>query len=281
MTTKLTLGEKLTDLRIKNNYSSTEKLSKALNNRISSSALSKYENIENENDDISAFNIAVLAKFYGVSTDYLLGLTDQTESLRTEFDDLHLSDKMIDILKDEKINHLLLAELLTHPNFRKFIIDSEVYVDQIAETHYQYANAIMSYSREVVIGKIHEELDLSKRTLELSQVDMGDFVLSSLHEDLDEILKDIRKKHEKDDSTVKANDELNQFIKQSEEVLNIVIKGEPKTYDDVVKIYCHVLKIKESMLTKDDRKVIKSFFMKSPTIRKALSQRGKAKKKYH
>ena len=268
MNTKLTLGEKLKDLRIKNNYSSTEKLAKALNNRISSSALSNYENIENENGDISAFNIAVLAKFYGVSTDYLLGLTDQ-------------SDKMIDILKDEKINHLLLAELLTHPNFKKFIIDSEVYVDQIAETHYQYANALMSYSREVVLGKIHEELDLSKRTIELSQVDMGNFVLSSIHEDLDLILKDIRKNHEKDESTVKSNDELKQFIKQSEEVLNIVIKGEPKNYDDVVKIYCHVLQINESMLTRDDRKVLKSFFMKSPQIRKAFRQRGKTKKNYH
>ena len=281
MNTKLTLGEKLKDLRLKNNYSSIEKLSKALKNRISSSTLSKYENIENENDDISAFNIAVLAKFYGVSTDYLLGLTDQSESLRTEVDDLHLSDKMIDILKDEKINHLLLAELLTHPNFKKFIIDSEVYVDQIAETHYQYANALMSYSREVVHGKIHEELDLSKRTIELSQVDMGNFVLSSIHEDLDLILKDIRKNHEKDESTVKSNDELKQFIKQSEEVLNIVIKGEPKNYDDVVKIYCHVLQINESMLTRDDRKVLKSFFMKSPQIRKAFRQRGKTKKNYH
>lgn len=41
---------------------------------ISKSALGKYES--DDFKDISPFSIVTLAKFYGVSTDYLLGLTE-------------------------------------------------------------------------------------------------------------------------------------------------------------------------------------------------------------
>lgn len=280
MNTKLTLGEKLKDLREKNGYKTLKSLEKALNHQISSSSLGNYENVDNEQSDVSAFNIAKLAKFYGVSTDYLLGFTDQPERPESVYDELHLSDKMIEVLKDEKINHLLLMELLTHPEFKKMIIDSEVYVDKIAESNFQFANVILSYARDVVIGKTGDEIDLAKRTLELGQVDMEKFVLSAIHDDIDVMLKDIRKKHEKDESTVKVNEVLQQFMKQTEEVLKIVSKGEPSTYDDVLTIYCHVLQVNEVTISKEDRKIIKGFFMKSPQIRKALNQRGKTKKNY-
>ena len=42
---------------------------------ISKSALGKYE--ADDFKDISPFSMVELAKFYGVSTDYLLGLTEQ------------------------------------------------------------------------------------------------------------------------------------------------------------------------------------------------------------
>ena len=46
---------------------------------ISKSALGKYES--DDFKDISPFSIVTLAKFYGVSTDYLLGLTDEPRPL--------------------------------------------------------------------------------------------------------------------------------------------------------------------------------------------------------
>ena len=42
---------------------------------LSKSALGKYE--ADDFKDISPFSMVALAKFYGVSTDYLLGLTEQ------------------------------------------------------------------------------------------------------------------------------------------------------------------------------------------------------------
>ena len=53
-----------------------------------------------------------LAKFYGVSTDYLLGLTEQKNHPNTELDALHLGDDAIEVLKTGKFNHRLLSELI-------------------------------------------------------------------------------------------------------------------------------------------------------------------------
>ena len=49
-----------------------------------------------------------LAKFYGVSADYLLGLTESKNHSNTDLDDLHLSDNIVKLLSywgQEKLMH--------------------------------------------------------------------------------------------------------------------------------------------------------------------------------
>ena len=91
--TKLTTQEKLKDLRVERHLT-LEQL--AQESGISKSALGKYES--DDFKDISPFSIVTLAKFYGVSTDYLLGLTETKNHSNTGLHDLHLSDEMIDLL---------------------------------------------------------------------------------------------------------------------------------------------------------------------------------------
>ena len=67
---KLTIQERLKDLRVEKGLT-LEQLAEQTG--ISKSALGKYETEEYK--DMSPFNLATLAKFYGVATDYLLGLT--------------------------------------------------------------------------------------------------------------------------------------------------------------------------------------------------------------
>ena len=69
MNTTLTIQEKLKDLRVEHGLT-LEQL--ANQTGLSKSALSKYES--DDYKDISPFAIATLAEFYGVSTDYLMGL---------------------------------------------------------------------------------------------------------------------------------------------------------------------------------------------------------------
>lgn len=71
MNTKLTIQEKPKDLRVERHLT-LEQLAEETG--ISKSALGKYES--DDFKDISPFSIVTLAKYYGVSTDYLLGLTE-------------------------------------------------------------------------------------------------------------------------------------------------------------------------------------------------------------
>ena len=90
MQIKLTIQERLKDLRVERGLT-LEQLAEQTG--LSKSALGKYE--ADDFKDISPFSIVTLAKFYGVSTDYLLGMTETKNHPDTELDALHLSDGAI------------------------------------------------------------------------------------------------------------------------------------------------------------------------------------------
>ena len=72
MYTKLSIPERLKDLRVVDKHLTLEQLAEQTG--LSKSALGKYES--DDYKDISPFAIATLAKFYGVSTDYLMGVSE-------------------------------------------------------------------------------------------------------------------------------------------------------------------------------------------------------------
>ena len=104
MHTKLSIPERLKDLRVVDKHLTLEQLAEQTG--LSKSALSKYES--DDYKDISPFAIATLAEFYGVSTDYLMGLSENKNHPNTELQALHLSD---DILQ----NQFPIALSLPHP----------------------------------------------------------------------------------------------------------------------------------------------------------------------
>lgn len=92
--------------------------------------MGQYET--DEYKDISHTSIVVLAKFYGVSTDYLLGMTENKNHPNADLTELHLSDEMIALLESSYINTRLLFEMAAHLDFVKLLEDIEIYVDGIA-----------------------------------------------------------------------------------------------------------------------------------------------------
>ena len=94
MYAKLTIPERLKDLRVVDKHLTLEQLAEQTG--LSKSALGKYET--DDYKDISPFAIATLADFYGVSTDYLMGLTENREVPNADVQSLHLTDEMIDLL---------------------------------------------------------------------------------------------------------------------------------------------------------------------------------------
>lgn len=197
MNIKLTLQEKLKDLRTEKGLTLEQLAEKT---GISKSALGKYETEEYK--DMSPFNLVTLADFYGVSTDYLLGLTENKNHPNTDLHSLHLSDDMIELLKSGKINNRLLCEMALHKDFQRFMVDVEIFVDRIADMRINDLNTVLDATRNQVIEKYNPgENDLYVRTLELAQIDETNYFCDVVHNDIDAIIRDIREKHKKDRTT--------------------------------------------------------------------------------
>ncbi|WP_175560347.1 hypothetical protein [Butyrivibrio sp. YAB3001] len=54
---------------------------------------------------------------------------------------MNLTDDVIELLKSGVINNRLLGEMICHPEFRKFMADTEIFVDGIASQSIQSINA--------------------------------------------------------------------------------------------------------------------------------------------
>lgn len=173
----ITIQERLKDLRTERHLTLRE-LEKLTG--ISSSALSSYEN--NDYKEINHGNLITLAKFYGVSTDYLLCLTENRNHPNTTLTELHLSDEMVDLLKSGRMNNRLLCEIVTHKDFISLITDAEIYVDGIATMRFQNLNNVLAVTRAEVLRQYQlVEEDTPLKALQASQIQEDDYFCHVTH----------------------------------------------------------------------------------------------------
>ena len=267
---KLTIQERLKDLRTEQKLTLEQLAEKT---GISKSALGKYETEEYK--DMSPFNLATLANFYGVSTDYLLGLTEQKNHPNADINNLHLSDDMIDLVESGKINTRLLCEIATHEDFRRFLTDIEIYVDRIADMRINDLNAVLGVVRNAAMEKCSDENDLYVRTLELAQVDEDEYFSHVIHKDLDRIISTIRESHKTDRTTADTVSPAADAQKQLQDALNFEGSDEEKK----VRMYLNSLGIDYDSLTKEELVTQINILKKSKHMKSPYSQRGKTKKK--
>ena len=194
MRVKLDTSERIKDLRVEKRLT-MEQLAELTG--LSSSAIGKYES--GEYKDISAFATAKLADKLGVSTDYLLCRTENTNHPNTEQNALHLSDDAIEVLRTGKFNHRLLSELICHKDFQRFMLDAEIYVDRIADMRVNDMNAVLEAVRLMKSGGNENNLHL--RTLEVAQIREDEYFGSLIADNLKGILRDIREQHRPDTMT--------------------------------------------------------------------------------
>lgn len=144
----LTIKERLKNLLIEHGLTLGQL---AEQTRLSKSALSSYE--ADDFKGISHYALINLAKFCGVTADYLLGLTETKNHPTADLTDLRLSDEMIDLLKSGRIDTALLCELAVHPDFMKLLADIQIYVEDIAVTQIQDLNAWVDMARTEIVEK--------------------------------------------------------------------------------------------------------------------------------
>ena len=264
---KLTNAERLKDLRVERHLT-LEQL--AEQSGISKSALGSYE--ANDDIELSPFSVTSLARFYGVSTDYLLGMTETKNHPNTELHELGLSDGMIELLKSGKLNNRLLCELATHEGFRRFLTDMEIYVDRIADMRVNDMNALLEATRRTILEK-HDvgEDDLHVRTLELAQVNEDDYFSHVMHKDLDVIARDIRDAHRKDTTTADVASPAADAAAKLQEALRF--EGSPQ--EKMARGYLTQLGIDYDKLTREEFVTLIGILKKSSLMKSPIKQRGK------
>ncbi len=273
MYTKLSIPERLKDLRVVDKHLTLEQL--AAQTGLSRSALGKYES--GDYKDISPFAIATLAEFYDVSTDYLMGLSENKNHPNAELQSLRLSDDMVELLSSGRINNRLLCELAMHPNFQRLMTDMEIFIDRIADMRVEQMNLILEATRQAVISShAPRENDLYMRTLELGQIQESDFFSHVLHDDLDSIVRDIREAHLKDKTTADPQPTLEDVKKKFEQAVQ-----QGSDIEMMIHEFCDKLQIPFEKISSEDFSAFMRILSLSKMLKKPNNMRGRARPQIH
>ncbi len=267
----LSIQERLKDLRVERRLT-LEQLAEQTG--LSKSALGSYES--DDYKDISHHAINRLADFYGVTTDYLLARTETKSHPNASLADLCLSDDMIELLKNKRIDTALLCELATHPDFVKLLADIQIYVEGIASMQIQNLNAWVDVARTEIMEKYQpEEQDKTMYLLQSAHVEEGDYFRSRVHKDMDGILENIRNAHiGRSDGAPKTSvaEELRQDLEE-------VATFEGSRAEQLLMVFCKQTKLRYNKLTEDEKQALIRIMQKSELMKSPISQRKKTRLK--
>ena len=267
MHTKLTIPERLKDLRVSEKRMSLQELSDATG--IPSSTLGNYE--KDENIDMSLGNLITLANFYNVSTDYLLCRTELREHTNKSVSDLHLNDDAVQILTDEKYNPRLLSELLSHESFHKFMTDLEIYIDGFNDKGIQIANAFLDVMRYKLNELGADSTDAFTKIFDTSHIETEQYYINILLEDLKPIVSDLRNAHMKDSNTASDIDYqsmVKNIIDDFTSPPQIATEDTPEASNNayingLLLLFCKNLEMKITHLSVEEKQTLKEIFSRS------------------
>ncbi len=258
MKCKLSIQEKLKDLRIEKGLSLQE--------------LSEQTGISRAS--LSHKAIITLADFYGVTSDYLLGLTENREQHQFPVDELGLDDETVDLLKSGKLNVRLICEMIKHPDFKNFLSDMEIYVDNLAGMQFRNINKMIEQTRVRLQNKGISDEDHYMKTLEAATISEDNYFNNLLGNDVVKIAKDIRDAHSKDAETGEATTPVDDILDSFEEL---------KTADNATQaqmvMYSKLFKINFAKMDPYEFKTFTDILQRYSDLCKPIKGTGRGKKK--
>ena len=263
----LTIQERLKDLRVERGLT-LEQL--AEQTHLSKSALGSYE--AEDFKDISHYALIKLAKFYGVTADYLLGLAETKNHPNADLADLRLSDDMIELLQSGRVDNSLLCELAAHPDFVKLMADLEIYVNGVAVRQVQGANAIVDAMSATIVKQHNPDIsDPQLRQLVAAHIDDDSFCRYIIQQDINGIALDLREAHKDDFFSVPEDNPLKDFLQTAEETAK---KDSDPERASLVFI-CKRLRLNYGKLNGEDKAALKRLAGKSDLLKNPIPQRGR------
>lgn len=266
---KLTIQERIADLRQEKGLT-LEQLAEQMG--LSRSTLASYET--DDTKDISHYALIKLAKFYDVRTDYLLGLTETKHPSDTDADSLRLSNELMEKLRNGQINVVMLNEMAAHRDFVKLLADMEIYVDGIAARQIETLNSVVNAARDEIIAKYQpNEHESTMHLLKALEIQEGEYFSQRVHEDIDDIMADIKKTHARRES---QTDSLAESIKRDiEEAMN----SSESRVETLLRQALIRLGVPYAKVTEEEKKTMLNVLRKSKTLQSGIPMRGKYKRK--
>ena len=263
----LSIQERLKDLRVERGLT-LEQL--AERTHLSKSALGSYE--ADDFKDISHYALIKLAKFYGVTADYLLGLTETRNHPNADLADLRLSDEMIELLKSGRVDNSLLCKLAAHPDFPRLMADLETYVNGVAIKQVQTVNAIVDTMSATIMKQHNPGLtDPQLRQLVAAHIDDDSFCRYVIQQDINGIALDLREAHKDDFFSVPEDNPLKDLLQAADEAASPDSDPEQAS----LAFICKRLKLNYKKLSEEEKKWLKRIAEKSDLLKNPNPQRGR------
>ena len=255
----LTIQERLKDLRVERGLT-LEQL--AEQTHLSKSALGSYE--AEDFKDISHYALIKLAKFYNVTADYLLGLSETKNHPNADLADLRVRSGLVD--------NFLLCELAVHPDFPRLMADLEIYVNGTAVKQVQSANAIVDIMSATIMKQHNPGLsDPQLRQLIAAHIDDDSFCRYVIQQDINGIALDLREAHKDDFFSVPEDNPLEDFLQAAEAASTPGSDPEQAA----MAFICKRLKLNYGKLSEEERKWLKRIAQKSDLLKNPKPQRGR------
>ena len=180
---------------------------------------STLQRLEVDSPDLNAHetrvgyqDIVTLAKFYDVSADYLVGLTENLRHSNLAIDKLRLSDEAVEILKNGKLNNRLISEFLSHEDFPNLLSAMEIYIDrkilpQINTVNTIYKAAESSIREHFAVSENDEVMAF----LQQSVIDEDEYLRYRISERFNAVMKSLFDAHKKDPLSVEQTEVMTEI----------------------------------------------------------------------
>jgi len=159
---------------------------------------------EREGNPVPPAAIIKYATVFGVSTDYLYGISPTMQPVDMDIRELGLSEHALKNLRDNKIAQWLISEIIEHELFDDLLIDAYIYVTgYIDDTIQQYNATVYAKHNEILnkIGGSGQTFRLDQRLSEGLRINQDVLFTELLTKKFLSIFTDLRNKHKNDSFT--------------------------------------------------------------------------------
>jgi transcriptional regulator with XRE-family HTH domain len=269
MNTRLTLGEKLKDLRNKRDGKLTlDDVYEATG--ISKSTLQRLEG--DEDIRVGYQDIETLARHYDVSADYLFGLTDLKQYHNIEVDKLRLSDEAIAVLKEGGLNNRLISKFIAHADFPQLLHAMEIYIDRKVLPQMNTMNAMYQFTEQA----LKENTDISGNDellafLQRSVVDEEEYLRYRISESFNMLMTRLFEAHKKDKPTPEQAEAIAD-MKEAVETFLDTRKTEAANKAKAI-VLCRQLGLNTAKLTDEEWRVLMKTLENAAPVRRAKKRK--------